>query len=139
MKAARSQASKKELLKKFIEGARDDDDYLLACLEYAFDNALAAYRREKSRPTTEQKAKRAAERTKEANAHAKLVARIKSSIVVLNQVMPNGKKLRDCTGEECMHFGGWLKRLATVVGAKNRVGDVVDEQQARAIYRQPEV
>jgi hypothetical protein len=53
---------------------------------------------------------------------------------VLGLKMPNGKALRDCTGRECDHFGGWFKRLATKVGPDKRVGDVLTEADVRAIY-----
>jgi len=128
------QSSDRLLLEKFVEQLREDDDYFLAAAEYAFDNAMRALRREQARPTPQQRAELAAERAKHAAAHAKLVSRIKAK-VLLNLAMPNGKKLRDCTGEECRHFGGWCLRVAAKVGLAKLVGDVLSEQQVRALYR----
>jgi hypothetical protein len=106
---------------------REDDDYFLAAAEYAFDNALRALHNEKKqRPATKQASKSAA-------IHARLVAQIKGR-VLLKLKMPNGKELRNCTGDECSHFGGWLKRIAIVIGPDNRVGDILSEAEVRDIY-----
>jgi hypothetical protein len=129
------QASDKVLLEKFVEHLREDDDYFLAAAEYAFDNALRALRREQTQPTVIQKAKRAAQKAADAVAHAKLVSRIKSKVVLLNLQTPNGKKLRDCSGAECRHLGGWYARIASEVAANKLVGDVLSEQQVRALYK----
>jgi hypothetical protein len=31
--------------------------------------------------------------------------------MLLDVIMPNGKKLRDCTGYECREMGNWLMAL----------------------------
>lgn len=129
------QATDRALLEKFVNSLRDDDDYFLAAAEYAFDNALRALRREQSQPTAIQKAKLAEQKAKDAVARAKLVARIKSKVLLLSMVMPNGKKLRDCSGEECAHFGGWYRRIASEIGPTKLVGEVLSEQQVRALYK----
>lgn len=132
-------ATDRELLEKFVEQLRADDDYFVAAAEYAFTNALNALRRDpskQSRPSAEQKAKRAAEKAKAAGEHAKLVARIKSGVMLLSMKMPNGKFLRDCSGAECDHFGGWYARVAAAVGPSKLVGEVLTEKQVRALYKQ---
>jgi len=120
-------AGNRVLLAKFIERLREDDDYFLAAAEYAFDNAMRAFhKKQKRRPAAKQTAKSAA-------VHAKLVAQIKGR-VLLKLKMPNGKELRNCTGDECNHFGGWFKRIAARIGPDNRVGDVLSEAEVRTIY-----
>src|SRR5215510_701113 len=54
---------------------------------------------------------------------------------LLDVLMPNGKPLRDCTGEECKRFGAvqenngrWLQRLGEQVGERH-VGEVFNEKQ----------
>jgi hypothetical protein len=131
---ANPQATNRVLLEKFVQHLREDEDYFLASAEYAFDNALRALRREQNRPSAAARAARAAEKAKVAAAHAKLVARIKSNVVLLGMRMPNGKALRDCSGEECRHFGGWYTRVATAVGPTRLVGEVLSEKQVRALY-----
>jgi hypothetical protein len=129
------QATDRALLEKFVDQLRGDDDYFLAAAEYAFDNALRALRREQNQPTAVQKAEQAAKRAKLTVSHAKLVSRIKSKVVLLNMAMPNGKKLRDCSGEECRHFGGWYQRIAAEIGPSKLVGDVLSEKQVRELYK----
>jgi hypothetical protein len=133
--AKHPKASDRELLQEFAAQCREDDDYLVACIEYSFDNAIAALRRENNRITADERAKRAAERANEAAEHAKNVARIKSGVVLGNLRMPNGKRLVDCFGRECQHFGGWVQRVGVEVGPDNLVGDKLSEKDLRALYR----
>lgn len=62
--------------------------------------------------------------------------KIKGKLIkgVLNLVVPNGKHLGDCTGAECMSFGGWFVRVAEKVGPKRLVRDVLSEKQLRELY-----
>lgn len=46
---------------------------------------------------------------------------------LLQLVMPNGKKLAQCTGAECIEFGGWYTTIGEYVGANNLVGKVLNE------------
>jgi hypothetical protein len=73
----------------------------------------------------------------EGRATRKLVAEAKAKIVerLLDMIMLNGKLLRDCTGADCIRLGGWLTRVGKKVGPKQRVGEVLSEQQLRALYQ----
>jgi hypothetical protein len=53
---------------------------------------------------------------------------------LLDLTMPNGKKLRDCTGADCAHFSGWQGRIAAKVKPTQKVGKVLNESAVRAIY-----
>ncbi len=44
---------------------------------------------------------------------------------ILDLVTPNGKALRDCTGNECKKLGGFYTKIAEKVGANQRVGSVL--------------
>jgi hypothetical protein len=48
-------------------------------------------------------------------------------------MMPNGLALRECTRSDCRAAGGWLGRVADLVG-DNKVGDVLDEERLCSIY-----
>jgi hypothetical protein len=52
--------------------------------------------------------------------------------VLLDLMMPNDKKLRDCTGTECGEFGGWLIKIRDRVGA-GIVGEILSEEETRGI------
>lgn len=128
-------ATDKELRNAFVEHLRKDDDYFVAAGEYAFDNALRAWRRENEPSmTAAEKADIAAKLAQKASKHARLVSRIKVK-ALLNIMTPGGKKLRACTGLECLHFGGWYHLIAQRVGPTQLVGDVLDEKQLRGLYR----
>jgi len=55
----------------------------------------------------------------------------KAKRLLLDLEMPNGKRLRDCTCEECRRMGGWLMALAKKGLPKQRIGDVVSEADVR--------
>ena len=105
--------------------------------EYAFINT---YRRLQAEPTADQRAQIAKQRAKQAQKladaiakHAETVRSIKEQITLLNWEMPNGKRLRNCTGAECVECGGWLAKVGKKVGTTKRVGEVLNEKEVRAI------
>jgi hypothetical protein len=57
---------------------------------------------------------------------------LKSQILLLNQEMPNGKRMRYCTGTEMAHFGRGYQRIAKKAGVK-MVGQVLDENEVRQL------
>lgn len=71
---------------------------------------------------------------------AEAVAAAKETIKLrmLDCFLPNGKALRDCTGKECAELsskvGAWLGKIAKAVGPTKRVGDVLSEEQASALW-----
>jgi hypothetical protein len=56
------------------------------------------------------------------------------SIVLLDLILPNGKKLRDCTGKECRAAGGWLIDVAERVGDDGMVGVLMAETELASIF-----
>lgn len=56
------------------------------------------------------------------------------SVVLLDLVEPNGKKLRDCTGAECRVSGGWRIKIAERIGDDGIVGDKLSEAQLAKIF-----
>jgi hypothetical protein len=59
--------------------------------------------------------------------------KLKRQIVLLSLMMPNGKPMRDCLGEEMQTFGGGYWRIGMAVGSKQKVGDVLDENGVRRL------
>lgn len=53
----------------------------------------------------------------------------------LNQEMPNGKRMRYCTGREMATFGAGYQRIAKMVGPNAMVGSKLNEQQVRKAMR----
>jgi hypothetical protein len=66
---------------------------------------------------------------------AQRMARAEKSPLMLDLEMLNGKPLRDCTGGDCRHFGGWYQRVADKVEADKLVGATLSEQQVRELYQ----
>ena len=54
-------------------------------------------------------------------------------IVLMDMILPNGLALSECTGPDCRAAGGWLVKVADLVG-DSKVGDVLDEAKLRSIY-----
>jgi hypothetical protein len=48
---------------------------------------------------------------------------------LLDVIMPNGKKLANCTGADCIRFGGWLINVGEVVGVTKVVGEILSEKE----------
>jgi hypothetical protein len=122
------------LLREKVLG--DEPDYLLPILLYFVRNTVAALNRERA---AEERKNRDAERERDEELEivkAKIIARIKAEAekITLDLLMPNGKPLRDCTGDDCAHFGGWYRRLATRVGPLQTVGGVLSEDDVRGLY-----
>lgn len=67
--------------------------------------------------------------------HPERVASVKAQIVLLDLDMPNGKPMRACTGAEMARFGNRYQRIAEKVGKTKTVGDVLNEDQVKAIMK----
>jgi hypothetical protein len=57
-----------------------------------------------------------------------------AKIILLDMVMPNGKKMRDCTGGEMTQFGGWYIKVGERVGIDGIVGNELNEKQVARIF-----
>lgn len=62
----------------------------------------------------------------------------KARIMLLDLKMPNGKRLRACTGGECLSlsktYGRWLAAIAREVPEKQKVGEAVSEDRLHELY-----
>src|SRR5215471_3987531 len=54
--------------------------------------------------------------------------KIASGIVLLDIIMPNKKRLGDCTGAECAAVGGWLSLVAARMSPSQIVGKIFTEE-----------
>lgn len=125
--------SEAKLVQLLVERAREDEETLTAAMEYAVHNTLSAQegyvRREQARrpPSTPEQRQ---QRSEEIATAAKVAAQ---QILLLNQEMPNGKRMRFCTGEEMGKFGSGYTRIAKKVGKTKMVGAVLDEKAVREL------
>lgn len=66
---------------------------------------------------------------------AKIKASIASKIILSDWVLPNGKKLRDCTKADCLKQGGWLLKVGRKLKKNQTVGQVLSEEQLRQLWQ----
>lgn len=117
---------------------RDDDDLLLAAADYAVANAVVALNRNvapEPAPPSVRHPVSEEEREQRKQERDTIVESIKSQILMLNLEMPNGKRMRYCTGAEMIKFGGAYQRIGRKVGAMKMVGSVLGEKEVRAFIK----
>jgi hypothetical protein len=119
-------ANENRLVKLLQDRCRDDEDAFEACCAYAVKNNLSAQASYHRKPKTSEE--RAAE-----NASIQQAAKqIAEKILLLNIEMPNGKRLRFCTGTYIEKLGGGLAKAGKKAGAMI-MGQVFDEKSLREI------
>jgi hypothetical protein len=131
------------LFRLFVEKLKeeDEDDYMETIIEYWFTNnyhsLLVA-----SAATVADSGETAARReallaTTKEQIRAKIAEA--ATIVLSDMAMPNGKRLADCTGEECItlarRMGSWLGRIVRRVKPEETVGAVLTEDDLQVLYQ----
>jgi hypothetical protein len=100
--------------------------------------AMAARRRE-AQAAAKERAEKTAAAVKMA---AVAIAKDAVTTALLDLPQPNGKKLRDCSDQECRTMGAkigpWLERIANRLQPGQTVGEVLDEAEVRKLYEDPE-
>jgi hypothetical protein len=81
---------------------------------------------------------RAAQRKLAIASEAAAVEKAKSLIGVrlFNLMMPNGKPLHECTGAECVKFGGYFTKIGNAVGPRKIVGKVMTASDLTSLLGQ---
>jgi hypothetical protein len=64
---------------------------------------------------------------------AKKIAKAVTTKIALDLMMPNGKRMRYCTGAEMKLFGDAYSRIGEKVGDGNLVGEIMTEEEAKAL------
>lgn len=123
-------ANKAALFPLFLAALEKDEDYQRAVDWYAFSNFYdyeATTRNVKPRLDA-----RPAPSTLTPAVEA-MKAKIAERILLMEWVLPNGKRLADCTFGELAKLGGWLAKVAKKGKPNQIVGKVLTERQLRAI------
>lgn len=124
-------ASKEELLGIFTQSLFEKGNQALleTVIEYWFANNLNSLlnsdvqlRRQFTKPQISKIKEQIRERIK-----------VAAGVILMDMVMPNKKKLRDCSGAECAAVGGWLSIVATRMPPSAIVGKTFSEQAIREI------
>lgn len=130
MRDADATADDKRLFKAWRKRCQVDDDLDEAIYLHAFANMLSTIEQprqpRKRRPPT--KSQIAAERRA-----VEVLTRRMGTVKLMDLMMPNGKKLRDCTLAECGTFGSWFRMIATKGKPSDIVGKVLTEADLQKI------
>jgi hypothetical protein len=59
--------------------------------------------------------------------------KIAAGVVLMDMIMPNKKRLRDCSGAECAAVGGWLSVVSARMSPSAIVGKTFSEQDIRSM------
>lgn len=124
-------ADREKLLEIFTQTVfdRNQRGLLETIIEYWFANNLSSLlhsdsklRAEFARPQISKIKDKIRERIK-----------IAAGVVLMDLVMPNQKRLGDCSGAECAAVGGWLSVVAARMSPSQIVGKVFSEEEMRAM------
>lgn len=135
-------ASRKGLVRLVVERLREDDEYLTNAGEYIVDlglESLDRYEREKKRRSPKGRVEEAEHERKVKEATERATEAMHQRILYLNEIMPNGKRMRFCSGTEMVKMGeegakqsaAWVK-IGKKAGTK-LVGQALNEGQVKKI------
>lgn len=130
LRTANPRADDTRLASLFAERMRVDDALLSAAAEYVVMLAVNSIQRAQAAQPTVRPEKNRAAATAQQDA---VMANVREQIILLNMEMPNGKRMRWCTGAEMLKFGGAFTKIGKKVGTTKIVGQVMDEKQVRQI------
>jgi hypothetical protein len=117
-----------QLCAAFIEEARQDEECVTEALHRCFDND---YRVLVGPPPNPEPPRRSIKSEDVKDARSRL-----QRIVLMDLILPTGKRLRESTGDDCAKAGGWLRAIARVVNPTEVVGAVLNEEQVREMFDQ---
>lgn len=123
-------ANADRLFRKWWPVILADDDYLIAVGRHAFANFLTSLDRDRRRGARQTSN---TEMHKERQAAARRLTKHVHRIVLLDLMLPNGKKLRESTFAECSAAGGWFKMVAAKGRPSEIVGQVLNEGDLRKL------
>lgn len=111
-----------------------NDKHLTSALLYAFRNYWSALDRDQraERRSEIWKSEQVKEKAEQEQQVQQLVKQVKT-IVLMDMMLPNGKKLRDASFADCTKAGGWYRKIAKKGRPHQIVGAVLTEEQLRTI------
>jgi len=121
--------SDENLAELMLDNVRADDDLLHPILIYW----VRLNRRALGAPTPRRRTNKRSNRATIAATTAAIKSRV--PMVFLEMMTPAGKKLADCTGKECLRFGGLFAAIGKAVKPTEKVGKVLSERDIAALWR----
>lgn len=132
-------ADPQKLYRLYWEEVEGDKELLRDIVGYWLDHNYQSLLRD-CEPESRRRHERASASSSSAAAApaaAKLQERVEheTRLVLLDLTMPNDKALKDCTGNDCRGFGGWMFQLAKKVPATKTVGATLSEDEVYKIWQ----
>lgn len=130
--------NRSKALKVFREKvlSEDGEPYLEAIVEYWFTNNYNSLIYETRKPDNAREVE-TIQRGYKTQLQRHIVK--EAQVMLLDLLMPNGKKLADCTGHDCAKLantiGPWLQAIAAKIKPRDRVGDKLTEADVREFYK----
>lgn len=133
----------------FIETMRSDQSYLVLLADSFFDREYAKWKTEEVAGSTQvvgtspvqdraEAARHKRDRTERVGQLLVKVAKRYVDMVTLDLIMPNGKRLRDCTGAEIHRFGGIYINIAKTIKPTQVLGNYINAAELAAVVSRSE-
>jgi hypothetical protein len=124
-------AAKEELLEIFTQAMFEKGNRALieTVIEYWFANNLNSLLHSDSSLRDQFTGPRVAKIKEQIRDRIKIAA----GVVLMDMIMPNKKRLRDCSGAECAAVGGWLSIVAARMPPSAIVGKTFSEPDMRGM------
>jgi hypothetical protein len=127
-------AAKEQLLNIFTQTVfeRGNRSLLETIIEYWFANNLHSLLNSDSKLRREFGAPQVTKMKEQIRERIKLAA----GVILMDMIMPNKKRLGDCTGAECADVGGWLSIVAARMPRSTIVSKAFTEKDLRTMLTQ---
>lgn len=130
-------ASRKEAFSSFLETVKSDPAYLDVLADNYFHSMAGRWKvdqvgKSRSLISTRTSADRADSAARASEAHTDLKARVRA-VILLDLTLPDGKRLRDATGAECVKAGGFYTEVARHIKPTQVVDKHLSEADLRSI------
>lgn len=130
--------SPEELFRRWVAILEEDIDLRMPVYHHTWTNIYAGIERDeraaKRRERDEARTEETVKATKEARSvKAENAAETIRTIILMDQILPDGTKLRDANKGQCRAAGGWYHRIADQLKDEQIVGEILTEQQLQEL------
>lgn len=126
--------TREDVIQRFVDRFLDADDAII--MQVAREWAQINYRNLIEPPTPEAKERNRQEAATIAERVSEVASRSIAKLALsLDFLMPNGKKLRECTFSECGQLGGMFGKIAAAGKPNQIVGEKLSDKKLQALLK----